>query len=64
MREILDKVFHGEDFALEGDLLTIGVLDRTLTSMGARKLRHWILHPLLDVAAINERLLNTMIYVI
>ena len=23
VREILDKVFHGEDFALEGDLLTI-----------------------------------------
>ena len=34
----------------------LGVLDRTLTSMGGRKLRHWILHPLLDVDAIRARL--------
>ena len=34
----------------------LGVLDRTLTSMGGRKLRAWILHPLLDAAAIRERL--------
>ncbi|MFO7776144.1 MAG: DNA mismatch repair protein MutS, partial [Candidatus Hydrogenedentota bacterium] len=34
----------------------LGVLDRTHTSMGARKLRHWILHPLVDVAAITDRL--------
>jgi DNA mismatch repair protein MutS len=34
----------------------ISVLDKTLTSMGGRKLRHWILHPLVDVAAINARL--------
>ncbi len=34
----------------------IGVLDRTLTSMGARKMRQWMLHPLLGVAAIRERL--------
>ena len=32
------------------------VLDRTKTSMGARKLRHWILHPLLDVATLHARL--------
>ncbi len=32
------------------------VLDRTQTSMGARKLRSWILHPLLDPAAIRVRL--------
>jgi DNA mismatch repair protein MutS len=31
------------------------VLDRTHTNMGARKLRHWILHPLLDVAEIQKR---------
>ena len=31
------------------------VLDRTLTHMGARKLRHWVLHPLLDVPAIQQR---------
>ena len=31
------------------------VLDRTHTHMGARKLRHWILHPLLDVHEIQQR---------
>lgn len=34
----------------------LGVLDRTLTSMGARKMRHWLLHPLVDVDAIRSRL--------
>ena len=34
----------------------LGVLDRTLTSMGGRKLRHWILHPLVDVPEIRARL--------
>ena len=34
----------------------LGVLDRTQTSMGGRKLRQWILHPLVDVSAIRARL--------
>ncbi len=34
----------------------LGVLDRTLTSMGGRKLRAWILHPLVDPKAVNARL--------
>ncbi len=34
----------------------LGVLDRTLTPMGARKLREWILAPLLDRAEIDARL--------
>lgn len=34
----------------------LSVLDRTRTSMGGRKLRHWILHPLVDVDAIRQRL--------
>ena len=38
----------------EGTLL--GVLDRTLTPMGARLLRQWLLAPLLDRARIVERL--------
>jgi DNA mismatch repair protein MutS len=38
----------------EGTL--IGVLDRTLTPMGARLLRQWILAPLTSVAAIDARL--------
>ena len=32
-----------------------GAIDRTLTPMGARLLRDWILHPLLDLAAITRR---------
>ena len=31
-------------------------LDRTLTSMGGRKLRHWILHPLLAIEEVRARL--------
>lgn len=34
----------------------LGVLDRTQTSMGARKMRQWVLHPLVDVEAIRARL--------
>ena len=37
-----------------GTLLT--VLDRTLTPMGARLLRHWLLAPLIDRALIEQRL--------
>jgi len=34
----------------------LGVLDRTMTPMGARLLRSWLLAPLVDAAAINARL--------
>ena len=37
----------------KGSLL--GVLDRTVTAMGGRKLRHWINHPLVDVERIRQR---------
>jgi DNA mismatch repair protein MutS len=49
--EILESL-RGGDTA--GTL--IGVLDRTLTPMGARMLRQWILAPLTDIGAIEERL--------
>lgn len=39
----------------EGTLL--GLLDRTRTPMGGRKLRNWLLFPLLDTGEIKERLL-------
>jgi len=39
---------------VEGSLL--GVLDRTVTPMGARLLRRWILQPLVDLERIQERL--------
>ena len=42
------------DKSKRGSLL--GVLDKTLTGMGERKLRQWILHPLVDADAINSRL--------
>src|SRR6266576_2746127 len=38
-----------------GGTSLLGVLDRTLTPMGARKLRAWILQPLRDVAEIGRR---------
>ena len=44
----------GRGSDLSGTLL--GVFDRTLTPMGARLLRRWLLAPLLDRAAIDERL--------
>lgn len=39
----------------EGKAL-VDVLDHTLTPMGARMLRRWLLFPLLDIAEINSRL--------
>ena len=50
----LELVESLADRRKQGTLL--GVLDRTQTSMGGRKLRHWTLHPLIDVAAIRARL--------
>jgi DNA mismatch repair protein MutS len=37
------------------DTSLLGALDRTVTPMGARKLRDWILHPLCDPAPIRAR---------
>lgn len=50
----LELVESLADKRKRGSLL--GVLDRTRTSMGARKLRSWVLHPLLDVDEIRGRL--------
>ena len=50
----LELVESLADKRKKGTLL--GVLDRTQTSMGARKLRHWLLHPLVEVTAVRERL--------
>ena len=58
---VLDD-FTRRNLELTGSLLDggrrgalLGVLDRTVTAMGARKLRHWIHHPLVDLAAIRRR---------
>jgi DNA mismatch repair protein MutS len=37
------------------DTSLLGALDRTVTPMGARKLRDWILHPLCDLEALRQR---------
>ncbi len=42
------------DGRLKGSLLD--VIDLTVTPMGGRLLRHWLLHPLLDSAEIDHRL--------
>jgi DNA mismatch repair protein MutS len=49
--ELVETMRSGE---VEGSLL--GVLNATLTPMGARLLRRWLNQPLLDVGAINARL--------
>ncbi len=40
----------------DGGMSLLSVLDRTATPMGARMLRRWMLFPLLDCKAINQRL--------
>jgi DNA mismatch repair protein MutS len=47
----LTETLH--DGGRRGSLL--GVMDRTVTAMGARKLRHWLTHPLVDLSRIDER---------
>ncbi|MPY89768.1 MAG: DNA mismatch repair protein MutS [Luteitalea sp.] len=48
------EVVHAIDGSREGSLLH--VLDDTTTAMGARRLRAWLLRPLVDAARIHERL--------
>jgi DNA mismatch repair protein MutS len=52
-RRCLELVETQREHRREGSLLEI--LDGTLTPMGARALREWLLHPLRDVAAIRTR---------
>jgi DNA mismatch repair protein MutS len=37
------------------DTSLLGALDRTVTPMGARKLRDWILHPLCELSPLHQR---------
>jgi DNA mismatch repair protein MutS len=48
------SIVGGADGRREGSLL--GAIDRTVTAMGGRLLRQWLLHPLLDAEEINRRL--------
>lgn len=45
----------------EGGKSLLDVIDRTISPMGARMLRRWIIFPLKDVTPINERRLQMMI---
>ncbi len=49
--EIADALREGGEAAT-----LLGVLDRTFTPMGSRLLRQWLLNPLAEVAAIDQRL--------
>jgi DNA mismatch repair protein MutS len=49
----LELVRRAADGQVDGTLLS--VLDRTVTPLGARLLREWILHPLTDLAGIAAR---------
>jgi DNA mismatch repair protein MutS len=53
--ELLAPIF-GEDAKSSGPTTLIAALDVTVTGMGARLLRSWILRPLLDPDAIEARL--------
>ncbi|MFH1846435.1 MAG: DNA mismatch repair protein MutS [Candidatus Omnitrophota bacterium] len=50
----LELIHNQEDLSTKGTLFN--VLDMTRTPMGKRKLKKWILNPLLDVIEINKRL--------
>jgi DNA mismatch repair protein MutS len=52
-RQCLELVETQREHRREGSLLD--VLDATLTPMGARRLREWLLHPLRDARAIRTR---------
>lgn len=50
----LELFYTSREFKKEGSL--ISVLDQTKCAMGGRLLRNWLLHPLLDKDAIEQRL--------
>lgn len=53
--ELVEPLRTGSDAETGGTTL-LAVLDRTMTPMGARLLRQWLLAPLVDPTAINARL--------
>lgn len=50
----LDLIYNYQTKGKEGTLLS--VLDKTITAMGARLLRQWILRPLIDLKEIKDRM--------
>lgn len=57
----LELFYTNRDGKKEGSLNW--VLDQTVSSMGGRMLRNWLLHPLLDKAAICDRLNKVEVFV-
>ena len=53
--ELLSPIFN-EDTKVSGPTTLVAALDSTVTGMGARLLRSWILRPLINRDAIEERL--------
>lgn len=57
----LELFYTNRDAKKEGSL--IWVLDQTMTPMGGRMIRNWLLHPLLDQEKINRRLEAVEVFV-
>src|SRR5467141_2909431 len=54
--ELLTPIFTEESSRTSGPTTLIAALDATVTGMGARLLRSWVLRPLIDSEAIESRL--------
>ena len=54
--ELLSPIFTEDAGRTSGPLTLIAALDATVTGMGARLLRSWVLRPLIDSEAIDARL--------
>ncbi|MFC1612962.1 DNA mismatch repair protein MutS [Patescibacteria group bacterium] len=52
----LDLIYNYQTKSSDQSLL--GILDKTCTAMGARMLRQWIIHPLINLDVIKKRLLS------
>jgi len=57
----LELFFTNRDGKTEGSL--IGVLDQTMTPMGGRMMRSWLMHPLLTKEKIEDRLNRIEVFV-
>ena len=54
--ELLTPIFTEESIRASGPTTLIAALDATVTGMGARLLRSWVLRPLIESEAIEARL--------
>lgn len=54
--ELVEPLRTSSSNGQRADVTLLAVLDRTITPMGARQLRQWLLAPLTDRASINARL--------